>query len=286
MRVDRLRPRGRCHRLHRSGGTGLRRPGGRHQDVIALSWNGTDYTPVIGGSFVGVPVAVPGDSATRTLLVRNDGPSAGTLNASIVNVKILDPSAPDAKDKGKDAKDQGNFYDDLRLAWNGGSANFTTLASRAETEIVEVDVAQGQTVPITIDYRLPIEATSGNRANVSAREASFDVRLSISGDHDRELPGTETAAPPTDPAVTPPSEDPRKRHPGQEQTSLRRIPWEPRMIRPRAIQESSRPTSLGQSRHWPRPAPTSGAQWPPDWDWWASAGCSPHAAAARESTRL
>ncbi|MFJ6417636.1 LPXTG cell wall anchor domain-containing protein [Paeniglutamicibacter sp. NPDC091659] len=188
------------------------------KDVIALSWDGDEYTSVIGGSFVGVPVAVPGDSATRTLFVRNDGPSAGTLNASIVNVKILDPNAPDTKDNGKGAEDQGNFYDDLRLAWNGGSANFTTLASRPETEIYDVPVAQGQTVPITIDYRFPIEATSGNRANVSAREASFDVRLTISGDDDPDLPGTETAAPPTDPTATPPSEDPEpsESHPGKE----------------------------------------------------------------------
>ena len=188
------------------------------KDVIALSWDGDEYTSVIGGSFVGVPVAVPGDSATRTLFVRNDGPSAGTLNASIVNVKILDPNAPDTKDSGKGAEDQGNFYDDLRLAWNGGSANFTTLASRPETEIYDVQVAKGQTVPITIDYRFPIEATSGNKANVSAREASFDVRLTISGDDDPDLPGTETTAPPTDPTATPPSEDPEpsESHPGTE----------------------------------------------------------------------
>lgn len=181
------------------------------KDVIALSWDGDEYTSVIGGSFVGVPVAVPGDSATRTLMVRNDGPSAGILNASIVNVKILDPHAPDVKDNGNGAEDQGNFYDDLRLAWNGGSDNFTTLASRPETEIYEVEVARGRTVPITIDYQFPIEATSGNQANVSAREASFDVRLTISGD-DPDLPGKETTAPPTDPTVTPPSES----NPGQE----------------------------------------------------------------------
>lgn len=176
------------------------------QDVIAMSWDGKEYTSVIGGSFVGVPVAVPGDSAKRTLYVRNDGPSGGTLNASIVNVKILDPQATDAKDNGKD---QGNFYDDLRLAWNGGNANFTTLASRTETEIYDVHVDQGQVVPITVAYQFPIEATSGNRANVSKREASFDVLLTISGDAD--LPGTETTAPPTAPTANPepdPSETP------------------------------------------------------------------------------
>ncbi|MGL3806858.1 hypothetical protein ACSYDW_12260 [Paeniglutamicibacter sp. R2-26] len=201
-------------------------PTAQGKDVIALSWDGTDYTTVIGGSFVGVPVSVPGDSAERTLMVRNDGPSGGTLRASIVNVKILDPEAVDARDLGHGPEDQGNFYDDLRLGWNGGSSSFTDLASRAETKIYDVDVAKGQTVPITIDYRFPIEATSGNKANVAPREASFDVRLTLSGD--TELPGEETTAPPTDPEVSPPTEDPEptESHPGQETDSPESDPTE------------------------------------------------------------
>lgn len=158
-------------------------------DVIGLSWNGQDYTSMIGGSFVGVPVSVPGDSARRTLMVRNDGPSSGTLSASIINVKILD----------QDAADHGNFYNDLRLGWDGGSSTFTALAAKPETQIYEIPLAQGAVVPLTIDYRFPVEATSGNQANVSRREASFDVKLTISGDAKPTLPGTETTAPPTEP---------------------------------------------------------------------------------------
>lgn len=163
--------------------------------VISLSWNGTDFTSVIGGSFVGVPVSVPGDTATRTLTVRNDGPSDGVLKASIVNVKILDPEATDAKGD----EDQGNFYDDLRLNWNGGGSNFTTLAQSTETDIQSIRLARGAVTPITIGYEFPVDATSGNKANVAPREASFDVRLTISGDTQPTLPGTiEPTPPPTE----------------------------------------------------------------------------------------
>lgn len=164
---------------------------------IVLSWDGNSYTSVVGESFVGVPVAVPGDSAKRTLMVRNDGPSAGTLRASIINVKILDAKAPDLKDTNGMSSDQGNFYDDLRLGWNGGSASFTDLASRAETPFYEVSLAQGAVVPVTIDYQFPIEATSGNKANVSYREASFDVRLTISGETTTSTPSATPSPIPT-----------------------------------------------------------------------------------------
>src|SRR5690606_987841 len=79
--------------------------GGAHAAVpydesIHMSWDGTTYTGVTTESFLGTPVAVPGDSASRTVLVRNDGPATGTLRASIVNVDLLDPAAPDVHHAG------------------------------------------------------------------------------------------------------------------------------------------------------------------------------------------
>lgn len=174
------------------------------EDVISLSWNGNDFTSVIGGSFVGVPVSVPGDSTTRTLTVRNDGPTGGLLKASIVNVKILDAEAPDVQD----AKDQGNFYDDLKLTWNGGSSNFTTLTQSAETDIYSIALDRGASTPITIGYEFPVDATSGNKANVAPREASFDVRLTISGDTQPTLPGTIEPTPPPTPGTATPEPTP------------------------------------------------------------------------------
>jgi len=144
-------------------------PGG-----INLSWDGDSQASSSTESFFGTPVLVPGDSGTRTLLVRNDGPTDGTLRASIVGVQLLDPDAPDMH--------QGSFYDDLQVGWGSGQASMTQLAENGQTQILQVPLARGEQVPITIDYELPLAATSGNQANVADRLASFDVLLQLGGD--------------------------------------------------------------------------------------------------------
>ncbi len=165
-----------------------------YDESIHMSWDGTTYTGVTTESFVGTPVAVPGDSASRTVLVRNDGPATGTLRASIVNVDLLDPAAPDVHHAS--GEDEGSFYDDLVLRWPGGSASFTELDANGVTPVLEVELAKGRGVPVTVGYELPEGATAGNRANVAPRRASFDVLLEIGA----ELPEEPAAAP--DPVPT------------------------------------------------------------------------------------
>ena len=147
-----------------------------YTDAIQLSWNGTDFAPTTTESFIGVPVSVPGDSASRTLQVRNAGPTAGVLTASIVDAEAHDI-------------DNDSFYDDLTISWEGGSASFAELVSAGDTEILEIPLAQGATTPVTIGYDFPVESTSGNSANGGSRQAAFDVVLTISG----ELPTTPTS---------------------------------------------------------------------------------------------
>lgn len=175
-------------------------------ESIHLSWDGHSYTGVTTESFLGAPVAVPGDSASRTLLVRNDGPMAGTLRASIVNVELLDPDAPDVHhepahrdpdgsgaptgDPYLGAGDQGSFYDDLLLHWSTGSASLAELDTSGTTQVLEIELAKGEEIPLTLAYELPLEATSGNGANVAPRQASFDVLLEIGGDWPTE-PGPD-----------------------------------------------------------------------------------------------
>lgn len=155
-------------------------------DAISLSWDGTEYGASTTQSFLGVPVSVPGDTATRTLTVRNDGPRQGVLTAEIVDVELLDPAAADP---------HGNFYDDLTLAWatadGAGAASFTTLDADGGRRIGEVPLGRGETTELTLTYEFPYDATSGNRANVAVRQASFDVLLTIRGD--------DAAAPPAVP---------------------------------------------------------------------------------------
>src|SRR5699024_9901321 len=46
-----------------------------HSEAVPLSWDGRSYAATTTESFLGTPVTVPGDNASRTLLVRNDGPT-------------------------------------------------------------------------------------------------------------------------------------------------------------------------------------------------------------------
>ncbi len=183
---------------------------GDYAETIELSWDGSSYVATTTESFLGTPVAVPGDSATRTLLVRNDGPTDATLRATIIDVQLLDPGAPDVRHNPAPvaadasglyavADDQGSFYDDLQVGWDAGQASMSQLADNGQTQILQVPLASGEAVPITIDYVFPVAATSGNRANVSERRASFDVLLELGGD----LPTTPPTEEPEEPTASP-----------------------------------------------------------------------------------
>jgi len=186
--------------------TGVAHADTGYDEAIQLSWDGTTYVGVTTESFLGTPVSVPGDSASRTLLVRNDGPTAGVLRASIVNVELADPDAqdvhhePDHRNPGEGyggAGDQGSFYDDLRVRWAGGRASVAELHEQVRTPILEVELGTGEQVPINLEYEIPLEATSGNRANVPVREASFDVLLEIGGELPTDPP--DSSPPPAHP---------------------------------------------------------------------------------------
>ena len=144
--------------------------------TVSLAWDGS-VVMTADESFVGVPVTVPGDRAVRSMRVRNDGPTAGTLRAWVQQVELAPAALEDA------------FYDDLRLDWatasGAGAASFRDLAAAQRTQVAQVPLAAGESTVIEVGYAFPLAATSGNRAEVGAREASFVVHLEIGGD----LPG-------------------------------------------------------------------------------------------------
>jgi len=181
---------------------------GDYTRSIQMSWDGTKYADTTVESFLGSPVTVPGDTATRKLLVRNDGPTDATLRATIVNVNLKDPDAPDvhhnpthvapnSSGNYRGAGDQGNFYDDLMIDWDDGRASMTQLDDNGDTRILEIGLKQGEAVPITLGYDFPITSTSGNQANVAPRLAAFDVLLELGGEFgiaNAETPGTAGAS--------------------------------------------------------------------------------------------
>ena len=139
-------------------------------DSVHLAWDGSTYA-VATTSFLGAPVTVPGDRASRTLEVTNGGPTAGLLEAWIVDVQLTgDLGSP--------------FFDELRVDWRAtpdGRASVRELAAEGRTRVVRTELDPGESALLTLGYELPAAATSGNRAVDGALGASFDVELRIAG---------------------------------------------------------------------------------------------------------
>ena len=139
-------------------------------DSVHLAWDGSTYA-VATTSFLGAPVTVPGDRASRTLEVTNGGPTAGLLEAWIVDVELTgDLGSP--------------FFDELTVDWRatpGGHASVRELAAEGRTRVVRTELDPGESTLLTLGYELPAAATSGNRAVDGALGASFDVELRIAG---------------------------------------------------------------------------------------------------------
>lgn len=169
-------------------------------EAVALSWDEESWGAESTRSFFGVPVAVPGDSATTTLHVRNDGPTSGVLVATVTGVDLSgadaddvhhNPDHVDPDGAGSDyagAGDQGDFYSDLTLGWRAegtpegsGDASLRDLAEAGETTILTTTVPAGGEVPLSLTWAFPAGATSGNAANVERRAGGFALDLTIRG---------------------------------------------------------------------------------------------------------
>ncbi len=150
--------------------------------VIDLAWDGGE--PVTTDeSFLGVPVAVPGDRAGRSLTVRNDSRVTGVLRAWVHDVQLQDPVAGRVD----------TFYDDVELRWTGagrsGAASLRELADGGRTLVAQAVLGPGEGTQVALVYELPEEAVSGNAAHVGSRAASFVVHLRLE-ERTGSTPGT------------------------------------------------------------------------------------------------
>ena len=140
----------------------------QHNAALQLSWDGVQYSSSTDEGFFGTPIIVPGDSARRTLLIRNDGPSDAILRGVIHNVALTHDRAD-------------GFYDKLLIDWNTGQTSMRQLAANGETTIVDMQLGQGEEIELTIGYHFPVETVEGNAQGEKQRLAGFDVRLEIVG---------------------------------------------------------------------------------------------------------
>lgn len=152
-----------------------------HSGALSVSWNPSEgYSATVDESFFDVPSGIPGDSAERTLRVRNDGPSDGTMRVSILNVEL---AYPDAQDAG--SGDQEDWYDEVTVSAGGDAGKSWTLSELNEnlvTVVNEREVSQGEVAEFSLGYDFPSDSVTGNLAHVTGREIVFDVLVEVGGE--------------------------------------------------------------------------------------------------------
>ncbi|MCM0639756.1 hypothetical protein [Cellulomonas wangsupingiae] len=149
---------------------------------VDLAWDGPPAT-ASSATFSGAPVVVPGGVQGRTITVTNAGPTDAVLRGWVQDVQLLDPDAPEADLP--DGPPEVDFYADLTLTWRtasgDGHSSFRRLATAGATPVVDVLLARGASTEVTVVTALATDATSGNRANVAPREATYEVVLRLDG---------------------------------------------------------------------------------------------------------
>lgn len=159
-------------------------------DTVHLAWDGETYSTAT-ESFIGLPVAVPGDRAFRRLVVTNDGSSAAVLRAWVVDVGIEGPDGAASR-----------FFDDVAIDWSSASssssASLRTLAATDRTLVARVELEVGESTELTVGYEFPASSTAGNGALDGDLSASFDVLLRLEGDTDDDDGPPDDDNPPDD----------------------------------------------------------------------------------------
>jgi LPXTG-motif cell wall-anchored protein len=148
--------------------------------IVHLDWRGTSYSTA-GATFVADRVISPGDLVHRTLTIVNDGPAAAVLTVLIQ----ADQHLPEVARNPELAKDVVLFWD---AAGVEGSESFSGLLARASAEsgapvpVAQVQVAQGETVPVTVGFRFGADVADHRMVGADSTMISFDVLAQLHGD--------------------------------------------------------------------------------------------------------
>ena len=139
-----------------------------------LDWRGHGYATA-DGTFIGSVVAVPGDHAERTAIIRNDGPGSARARVEITMV------TSDAADTVND-----ELAAIVKLRWDvdghTGSSTWKDAPVGAPVYSTTFSVAKDAEFPVTAGYLFPFEATGGKNAGHTSSELRFDVRVVLEGE--------------------------------------------------------------------------------------------------------
>ena len=166
-------------------------------DYVPINWDGTTTNlDWVGGqyattqdSFVGTPVAVPGDFESRTAVVRNAGPSDATAVVELINVAVVTP--PEAVNT--DFQDCVHIF----IETNGKRYDATWRealdASIGGTSwLTSFPVAMDAAFSITAGAYFPVDETRGQSDGRPSQALSFDVRVTMGGDTPAPAPQVHT----------------------------------------------------------------------------------------------
>ncbi|WP_337004251.1 MULTISPECIES: LPXTG cell wall anchor domain-containing protein [unclassified Microbacterium] len=144
--------------------------------TVHLDWRGSEYATAE-ASFVGQRLVSPGDHVSRTLRVRNDGPSDGVMTVGLVLAETVPMLTANPQ-----------LGDHVTLFWDiagvTGSAPFSGLLALDDgrPELVEVQVPRGGDVPVTVGFDVPASLTTEMRANTASTDLRFDIQVHLEGD--------------------------------------------------------------------------------------------------------
>lgn len=144
--------------------------------TVHLDWRGSEYATAE-ASFVGERVISPGDHVSRTLSVRNDGPSDGVMAVGLLLAETVPALAADPE-----------LGDHVTLFWDiagvTGSAPFSDLLALDDgrPELVQVQVPRGADVPVTVGFDVPVALATEMNANAESTDLRVDVEVQLEGD--------------------------------------------------------------------------------------------------------
>lgn len=154
---------------------------------LSIKWSEDEgFASTIGDSFFGNLTAVPGMAEERVFVVRNDGPTQGTMRLLFTNVSYS--GSPDDK-----------FLDDVRFSIesNGINKTYTLKELTASDPVVvgQTSVAKGGTSEVKMTISLDKDSTAGNAADGFARQAEYSLVVQMGGELPRPLPSGPTLPP-------------------------------------------------------------------------------------------
>lgn len=145
-------------------------------DALQLSWDGQQYAASASGAFFDLATVAPDTAVTRTLWVRNMGPSDAFLSADIVDVSL-------------ETEGSAALFGALELSWGATARTFDQLAAAGETRFLDrIPIERCASAPVTLTYRMPWEVTGANTSVAGGESASFDVRVTLTQDPADEGP--------------------------------------------------------------------------------------------------